>query len=466
MINKKYIIYAAVALAVSTSCKKELDKQPTDTFSDENAFITLSDVQLGTNGAYGRYGAYLNTIYANALTSDEAKIGSGNGGQGNLTYRYQYNADGTTGGDVTAGWGAYYAMIDQVNRVLPNVGTVSATPSEEPRRAILRGQLLALRGIAHFGLLQMYSNNYNPADPLGIPALTVSNPLAKPARNTMGEAMARIETDLADAKLLLPAVTVATFSDTVMNKINIAAFQARIALYKGDYAAAITYSTEVISSAVKPLVSGSTFAGIWTDANTSEILFRIRYATSTALGALWTTTGGQVYIAPSDKLVASYSASDIRQSAYIGSLAPGDNYVNKYLGSVRGGRVVDMKAARTAEMYLIRAEAYAKKASPDVALGAADLNLLRSKRITGYTDATFATAADLVTAVLQERFKELCFEGFRFYDLRRNNLPVSRLASDANTAWQTLPVGNHRFVYPIPAGEILANPNVVQNPGY
>ena len=45
-------------------------------------------------------------------------------------------------------------------------------------------------------------------------------------------------------KCCLPAETPATFTDTVMNKVNIAAYQARIALYKGDYANAITYATE------------------------------------------------------------------------------------------------------------------------------------------------------------------------------------------------------------------------------
>jgi hypothetical protein len=125
-----------------------------------------------------------------------------------------------------------------------------------------------------------------------------------------------------------------------------------------------------------------------------------------------------------------------------------------------------MKCARIAEMYLIRAEANAKKASPDLAAGAADLNTLRAQRITGYVNETFASAADLITAVLDERFKELCFEGFRFYDLRRNNLPVQRNASDASPAWQTLPITSYRFVFPIPDAEIRANPNMTQNEGY
>ena len=466
---KRHILYGIlfITMVITTvSCKKELDLQPTDTFSDANAFLTLDDIQLGTNAAYARYSAYENDMYVSALLSDEAKLGLDNAGQGALTYRYQYSSDATTGGDVVSAFGDYYAMLDQINRVLPKIETVTITPSEEARKGVLKGQLLALRAIAHFELLENYSKVYDENDPLGIPVLLKSDPLGKPARNTVKEVMTQIETDFSDAKGLLPAVSPATFSDTVMNKINIAAYQARVALYKRDYASAITYSTEVINSGVKPLVSGSDFAGIWTDENKNETLFRIRYETSSAIGGLWTTTGGQIYISPSDKLVASYDTNDIRLYVYIGTLSPGNNYVNKFFTSSRGGRVVDMKACRIAEMYLIRAEAYAKSATPNLVAGAADLSLLRTNRISGYVAETFPVASELITAVLDERFKELCFEGFRFYDLKRNNLPVQRLASDANAAWQNLPTSSYLFVLPIPRTEINANPYIVQNPGY
>ena len=101
-----------------------------------------------------------------------------------------------------------------------------------------------------------------------------------------------------------------------------------------------------------------------------------------------------------------------------------------------------------------------------MAASAADLNALRSNRITGYTNETFASASVLIDAIMLERYKELAFEGFRFWDLKRNDLPVNRLASDASADWQTLPVGNYRFVLPIPNSEILANPNIRQNDGY
>jgi len=467
MIYKKYSLYLLAVALIAGGCKKELQQDNPDRITEANAFQTFDHVQLGTNGAFGRYSAYSFDMYANALCADEAKLGADNNGQGALTYRYQYSADGTTGGDVIGGWGAYFSLIDQVNRVLPHIYTVTATPAQLPRRDIVKGQLLALRGIAHFGLLQAYCKNYNASDPKGVPIMLVSSPLIQPARNTMGDVMAQIEKDLADAKALLPAETPATFTDTVMNKVNIAAYQARIALYRGDYASAVTYATEVINSNVKPLVSGAAYSGIWTDANNNETLFRTRFLTSTAIGGLWTTTSGLIYVAPSDKLVASFVAGDIRRTAFVGTNGAGNNYVNKFYTSSRGGRVVDMKNCRISEMYLIRAEAYAKQGGAgNLASGTADLNTLRAARITGYVNATFATTADLITAVLEERYKELCFEGFRFYDLRRNNLPVQRNASDASPAWQTLAAGSFRSVLPIPQVELNINPNMVQNDGY
>src|SRR5215218_11238331 len=104
----KIIFVLGGGLLTLASCKKQLDRQPTDTFSDENAYQTLAHIQLGTNAAYGRYSAYANDMYTNALVSDEARLGKDNAGQGALTYRWQYAPDATTGGDVIGGFFGYY----------------------------------------------------------------------------------------------------------------------------------------------------------------------------------------------------------------------------------------------------------------------------------------------------------------------------------------------------------------------
>jgi starch-binding outer membrane protein, SusD/RagB family len=133
--------------------------------------------------------------------------------------------------------------------------------------------------------------------------------------------------------------------------------------------------------------------------------------------------------------------------------------------SSRGGSIVDLKAIRTAEMYLIRAEARAEL--NDLAGAAADINALRTQRIVPYSPISYADKATAIADIILERYKELAFEGFRFWDLKRRGLDVQRNASDVDSPlWQTLPAGNFRFTFPIPNDEMLANESMIQNPGY
>jgi hypothetical protein len=121
---------------------------------------------------------------------------------------------------------------------------------------------------------------------------------------------------------------------------------------------------------------------------------------------------------------------------------------------------------RTGEMYLILAEALAENNNEQ---GGADaLNELRAARITGYTTATFADKDTLIRAVYAERFKELAFEGHRFFDLRRRNLPVTREPADAINALGAtlLQSTDTRYTFPIPDAEIQANKNMSQNSNY
>ena len=83
-IKNKILVIVTATVTLITGCKKELDQQPIDFFGESNAYLTLADVQLGVNGAYGRYSAYGDEMYANALLSDEAKLGADNAGQGEI----------------------------------------------------------------------------------------------------------------------------------------------------------------------------------------------------------------------------------------------------------------------------------------------------------------------------------------------------------------------------------------------
>ncbi len=59
-------------------------------------------------------------------------------------------------------------------------------------------------------------------------------------------------------------------------------------------------------------------------------------------------------------------------------------YLAKAASTTKPDGVVNFKALRVGEMYLLRAEAYAKSPVPNYAAAMADLNDLRAARIFGY----------------------------------------------------------------------------------
>ena len=376
-------------------------------------------------------------------------------------FRYQFAASG----DASNGWVGFYKLIDNANRVLAAFdGVAATTPADETKKGLIRSELLALRGYAHFELLQRYSPAYDPAA-LGVPYVTQSLLLGTPARNTVAEVLTGIDKDLTDGKAgALPA---GAANNLRLSKAVVAGMQARVALYRKNWAAAATFATEAITTSGKPLAAATEFPLIWTDESEAEVMLKLKRI-GTGVGNLWRDTNGDVFYEPSEKLKAQFNrTTDIRFPSYflIGNTQGDTALIRKFYSSPRGTYIVDVKLMRVAEMYLIRAEARAEQ--DDLVGASADLNALRAARISGYTNVSLASKSEAITEIMNERFKELAYEGFRFFDLKRRGLPVQRLTADVQSAaWQTLEASSFRFVLPIPQAEIFANKNVVQNPGY
>ena len=90
---------------------------------------------------------------------------------------------------------------------------------------------------------------------------------------------------------------------------------------------------------------------------------------------------------------------------------------------------------------------------------------------------SLATKDDMRTLIRNERRLELCFEGFRFWDLRRWNADLTETAKGVNitknaasfTVVDVEPRAyNNDFMHygPLPYNEILKFPALIQNPGW
>jgi hypothetical protein len=474
------IIIAALSLSIaSVSCKKLLTVPETDLIAGETALSTITFAEQAVIGVYQAMNVEMDILLNSVFADEVAKSEFYNAV---TTHEWQYGPADVGLRDSYTGIAWQYRIVNRANVVLAALpGSDSTKVGDEVKRVRLKGEALFLRAFAHFEAFRYYCGNYDPAG-LAMPYMEVSS-LEPTPRIKMDVFFQKLNADLVAAKSLVPN------NLTDVDRVTVAAvagLQARVALYTRDWVNAETFASEYINAV--PLASAAQFPGIWTDANAAEQAFRLKRTATIGgrIGSLFRGTSasataggiGLVTWKPSEKLWSSYDqVNDVRFASYLkdepilsGGGRP-SRLIQKYAGTTYATateNVANGKPFRTGEMYLIRAEARAEQNKFTGANSAeSDINALRAARITGYVNVVFASKQAAIDAMMLERFKELPYEGHRFFDLKRRGLGVDRLAADAPSAAGTsLAAGNFRFVMPIPLPEITTNPLMAQNPGY
>lgn len=135
-------------------------------------------------------------------------------------------------------------------------------------------------------------------------------------------------------------------------------------------------------------------------------------------------------------------------------------------GSHPGFPDTDYPMFRLADAYLMYAEIVLRGGGGDRARALDFVNQLR-ERAYGDTSGNITDAELTLDFVLDERARELFWEGHRRVDLIRHGL----FTTSGVWAWKGgIEDGRtteaHLDLYPLPDSELLANPNLDQNPGY
>lgn len=450
---------------MAASCLGDLDVKPTNIKDETVAFRNVEDVNTGVLGAYAALNGQ--SIKVSALMADENMQPLENtANAGNDMFKWVQDASTP---DVLPAWQSNYQAIDRVNRILAVIDGIHVELPDVERKNRMKGELLALRAYSHLELIRHYAENYDPAS-LGVPIMTVSQ-AGQPARNKVGEVYAQIRKDLDDAKALIPD---SWGSTTRITKLAVLAMEARTALYQKDWTTAISASQEVIDAV--PLATMAQFPQIWSDAATHEVIWKLKRApTDERFGGFFRSASGMVLYAPSFKLIGQFnSANDVRFLSWVSDLNPSPTdtrwVVTKYTGGQPANyNMADIKLFRVSEMYLIHAEAQVMKTTPNLNAANNDLQALKSRRIENYVHSNIGTAAELLTAIEGERFRELAFEGHRYFDLRRWRKDIVRLQEDiiaVGGTVLTLPPTRKFYYIPVPMAELQANKNIEQHPLY
>jgi len=449
---KKYIFITAIAFA-SVSCNGILNTNPETTISDasvitdeKSSLAALIGVYDGVQGFYGINQLAHNVIADNVVSSTAP---------GNIIPTL--TASGTSAFDPTsaAGYSSAYVAVNRANFVISKTSALSNIVIKPASRKQFLGEAYFLRALTYFDLARTYG---------GVPLITSPTLSATQdlgiKRSSVADTYAQVLSDLNAADTLLTETIVRNRA----NRFSVYALKARLYLYTGNWDKAEEYATKVISNAtgfklVKP------FSTFFTTTKSTESVFELSFSSSDKnpiyTYLLSAAEGGRL-----DYIVEPGFAAQIIDPAKGGArkslvklLSTGAYEVAEY-GNQDGSS--SLYVLRLAEQYLIRAEARVRKGTPDLTNAIADLNAIRSRSdVTTFEQTGSTTIDDVVLAIENERRYELAFEGHRFSDIIRTGR-----ASAVFGALNPLFTNSERWLFPIPYKEIVADPDLIQNPGY
>jgi hypothetical protein len=184
------------------------------------------------------------------------------------------------------------------------------------------------------------------------------------------------------------------------------------------------------------------------------------------------------YFQASQDLKDTFDEYDLRLKRYIIKIAlDNDEYMDMAYGKILVGTQYYLpknainifgRSLRLSEAYLNYAEAQANIGGEGVQLAAETLTTFREKRFNPEDDfEVFITEQEeLLEFIKDERRRELCFEGHRWFDLRRWGMPeITHVWHESATESHVYRLTEKDLMYtiPIPDEAMQENSKLVQN---
>lgn len=499
-IKKALIIFAAVATLQACTKKEVIDLTPEFSLDALTNPSSMKQVEEVLTGAYSRfrndnyYGSGSGTGSGWVLMPDvmsDNLYESTTETLANSRAMADFIYDASTGQTFTL-YQAPYGVIAAANIVLRDIDKFT-TPANQLLANRIKGQAYAMRALAHFDLFRYFATSFDrnstTALALGYSTEFLVSAAVKPSRLSNKDYYDRLFADINQAVTLLgnvdkPVNAVNGLTRPYLDRNAAYAILARINLYAGLMQDAATAATNALNG--RPVATTqAAFSGMYNQTNRGEIIWNVQFEAG-QFGPSYLAffvTSNRSYFRPSyDIAVAAgnsglIQSNDIRFSAFFGLVSTAGLGTGTQLGLLKykgKGTANDgnanFPAIRSGEMHLIRAEANARIGGTNEVTALADLNALRAARITGYVPEVLSGAA-LLTAIANERRRELVGEGHRFFDLKRTTRTISRGAPCGNTAISasgacTLAPTAREWALPIHEQIRNANPNMAQNPNY
>jgi hypothetical protein len=459
MKNLKYISHLFVLLLMSQGCENNLELQPEQSLSPEVATSNAANIQnlligLYDEAAHGSaetptfeeniYGGVLNLAIELLATSGELSWNGTFEEPAELAEK-QLVPDNTFVRDY---WLNAYEVNNQANIILENLDVVE----DDAIRTRIEGEAKFLRALMYFDLARIFGapyeagqQNTQPAVPVVLTAVIDASQVEFPARNTVEEVYAQAVGDLTDAYDLLP-----DSNDIFADKYTARALLARVYLQQGNFTDARDAANDVIQNSGHALTAD--FASAFNnDSDSPEDIMAWQITAQDGQNDMNTFWAGSAFGGRSGN--PDVSVNSVHFDIYDDQNDERSQFFYENSGGTATtkwqGEFANIPFLRLSEMYLIRAESNFRESTATGSTPVDDINALRARA------GASALAGVTLQDILDERRRELSFEGFALHDIKRLQGNVGPLNYDDN-----------KLVMPVPQREMDANPNLIQNPGY
>ncbi|MEJ2880297.1 RagB/SusD family nutrient uptake outer membrane protein [Pedobacter sp. GR22-6] len=463
--NRNQIKYLLFFFLLTGACKKDfLDIEDNTFFYRQQYVKNLATMSEFVNGISMNYTILAETGYMSAypeITADNLKPTDLISGRLIPQYLWKQVADEISESSFNSAWQNGYKIIRSCNFVIEEIGQYQ---SENPEFADdLLAQAHFFRALVHFKLVNIFGQQYNytadAAHP-GIPYITDSD-ISKPyRRETVAVVYEKIAADYNRAIELFSAQNTDVKRP---NRLAAKALLARFYLQKQDFPKALAYAKEVVNE--RPLMRiaqgyPEKLFHFIKDPSETEVLFqcspnpRSAFNGSTFLG-FHLGVLDQFHATNDIAQLLTETADDVRKVWISGS--NGAYKIKKFpslVPDVQGTFWVDAAyyqcVVRSSEMYLIIAEAAARTGDETTAK---DYVTQLRQRAAPSSAVVNETGQGLLELIQKERRTELCFEGFRLYDLLRWKKGVNRIDAPISSA-KDLPYPSDKAIAPIPLPDV------------
>ncbi|SDJ05974.1 Starch-binding associating with outer membrane [Pedobacter sp. ok626] len=484
MKRKDYKIYSLIliTLVFLSSCKKALEIDPTTSYSSSNFW---TETPQATAALYGAY-----TLLQGAMAPEFVLYGEGRADNVVInplalsSQTLNLLTNNLNSSLPITSWNGFYQVVNQSNLILKNTLEMKAKGlylGKDAEYASVRGQAYAMRAFCYFYMTRIWGKL-----PLVTQPLLDANQNVTITRSDTTAVYTQIQSDLDSASVMpIPAsysTSSATRAQFTLGAVN--ALYTDFYMWRHQYSNALAASQKIMSNStysltslysasstvdynVNPaLIDNTAYAQMFTKGFATESIFEVDYnfaerATRSFLITVYGDIGFQPFFKASGYLSSKFTSTDLRSKINFDTNSGIVKYFEKS-GFVRGTQDdKNVIVYRLADILLLRAEALNK--TGDVPGAMTLVNQIRTRAgAVAYTEASYngLSTDQIEDLILDERARELCYEGKRWFDLVRTGKAI-KVLKPINGLSQT-----ENYLWPISLAEIRLNPLLDQNSYY